>query len=163
VTQPIVDALRINVAGGPVKVKASFTTAESVRPLDVAAAILSRARRRIVDPGALADLKFGYAGAIAWLEFPSSRPNRRPSWRRTIIDRFLANTWRGLMVWPYPFAMTDVDTVLFALPSPDAHPKGLRVDDRLGSWKTKGRALRASEAHELMHTGGLRAVVEAMA
>lgn len=156
----------------PTYVLGSWTTDGSVRALDTVASILSAVRRsllpwppeptpptfggRELDAGpaqeALAALKDGYAGASAWFEFAHRDSTGfplhptplipRPAWRRTIIDRFVANTWRSLAkASPRPFALTGVDTALFAVSDPDEAPEGLRMGLELGAWKPKGEAI----------------------
>jgi hypothetical protein len=87
----------------------------------------------------------------------------RPAWRRTILDRFIANTYRSLAgATPAPFAWTGQDTVLFALADPEATPDGLRMGLELGAWKPKGRAAPRAAAEAALHAGGYPALLRAI-
>lgn len=163
ITAPM--ATQLAHRGIGVHVLHSWTTVESTRALDATAALLSRARVGLRDnPAALAELKFGYAGAVAWWEHgPKSGPMARPAWRRTVMDRFVVNTWRSLMAtWPYPFAMTDVDTALFALPAADTRPRNLRVGPELGAWRPKGEAVKMRDVTRAWKDGGAHAALKLM-
>jgi hypothetical protein len=136
------------------------------RYLEPAQARIRNARRSLASEGiagaaALDVLKVGYAGATAWFEWGPSPPHRwaRPAWRRTIVDRFVANTFRSLRRASIPpIAVVNIDTALFLVDAPDAIPAGLPVDDRLGSWRAS-RALPARAAGAALAAGDLRRVL----
>ena len=144
-------------------------TADRIRPLDEAASRLAKARTQLVaDPRpaarlALAAIKAGYVAATAWFEFGARPPAplARPDWRRTIHDRFVANTWRSLRKSAVaPFALTDVDAALFALDDPAVPPDGLPMGTDLRSWKAKGRPVPMAQAVAAFDAGGPGAVIE---
>ncbi len=84
---------------------------------------------------ALSALKAGYAAATSWFEYGPQPPAAlaRPRWRRAILDRYAANTWRSLAKADIaPFGLTDVDAALFAVDQPDRVPEGLRAGT--GPW-----------------------------
>jgi hypothetical protein len=146
----------------------AWAAAEAIRPLDQAAKRLSTAREQLIaDPRpaarvALDTLKAGYAAATSWFEYGPQPPSplARPQWRRSILDRYVANTWRSLAKGEVaPFALTDVDAALFAVTDAGAVPPGLRAGGALGAWKTKGRPVAMGEAVEALGSGGPRAVV----
>jgi hypothetical protein len=116
----------------------------TIRPLDKAARILAGARDTLAGPALLA-VKHTYAESVAWFEFShkgDDYPLHRPYWRRAIIDKHVANTYRGVLRCPDPpLAQTDIDTVWWPVPHPDAHPPELRIGTGLGAWKPKGTAL----------------------
>jgi hypothetical protein len=154
--------------GRSVVVERAWLAARGLRALDAAAVQLRKGRLALkADPSpaaalALDVLKDSYARAVAWLEFAKHPPDSlaRPAWRRTVIDRFMANTWRGLAKsTPAPFAYSDVDTALFLLPAADADPAGLRVGSALGSWKPKGAPAPAADVLAALADGGTRAAL----
>jgi hypothetical protein len=167
-TTPLLQ-LAHDLAGERELTVAEAWTAERSRPLDEAASRLSKARslllgdRRPAARVALDALKAGYVAATAWFEFGARPPAplARPDWRRTIHDRFVANTWRSLnKATVAPFALTDVDAALFAVDDPGSLPAGLAAGTDLRSWKTKGRAVPMAEALAVLAAGGPGAVIE---
>jgi hypothetical protein len=111
----------------------------------------------------LAAVKAGYVAATAWFEFGARPPAplARPDWRRTIHDRFVANTWRSLhKPTVAQFALTDVDAALFALDDPSGPPEGLASGVDLRSWKAKGRPVPMAVAIRALEAGGPGAVIE---
>lgn len=165
VTTPLLQ-LAVELAG-PFELETGWVTAGRCRALDGPAARLGEARDVLgagphpEDRLALDVLKTAYAGATAWLEYgPGSGPLHRPHWRRTVIDRHVANTFRGLArAATPPLALTAVDCALFVLGAPDEAPAGLRLGTGLGAWKPKGRAVPLGEATDALGAGGVRAVM----
>lgn len=154
--------------GRSVIVERAWLAARGLRALDAAAVQLRKGRLALkADPSpaaalALDVLKDSYARSVAWLEFAKHPPDSlaRPAWRRTVIDRFMANTWRGLAKSsPAPLAYSDVDTALFLLPAADADPAGLRLGSALGSWKPKGAPAPAAAVLAALADGGTRAAL----
>ncbi len=144
------------------------------RRLDTTAATIAAARSTLeaaaaTSPAAavaLRTLKDGYAGAVAWFEHagrPVSHPLARPAWRRTIIDRFSANTWRGLRkavdAGAELVALGDVDTAAVLVDGPADDPPGLDLSPQLGKWKAKGDPVAAADAVEALRAGGGRALL----
>ncbi len=85
-------------------------------------------------------------------------PLARPDWRRTIHDRFVANTWRSLnRSVVAPFALTDVDVARSR--SMTRPPDGLPVGADLRSWKAKGRPVPMAEAVAALDAGGPGVVI----
>ena len=154
-------------AGERLVVRQAWLSSERSRPLDVAATRLAQAREELAgerspEAGeALAVIKEGYAAATAWFENGPQPPHPlgRPDWKRTIHDRFVANTWRSLARSDVPpVGLTDVDAALFPVVTPEL-PAGLRAGTGLGSWKLKGRALPMAEALDALEAAGPGAVV----
>ncbi|HWG72612.1 MAG TPA: hypothetical protein VG184_01010 [Acidimicrobiales bacterium] len=104
VTTPLAELAAELAAGKEVTVLQAWTAAEAIRPLDGAAKRLSAARERLIADArpaaavALDALKAGYAAATSWFEYGPQPPSplARPQWRRAILDRYVANTWRSL-------------------------------------------------------------------
>jgi hypothetical protein len=154
-------------AGERLVVRQAWLSSERSRPLDVAATRLAQAREELAgerspEAGeALAVIKEGYAAATAWFENGPQPPHPlgRPDWKRTIHDRFVANTWRSLARSDVPpVGLTDVDAALFPVVTPEL-PAGLRAGTGLGSWKLKGRALPMGKALDALEAAGPGAVV----
>ena len=154
-------------AGTQLVAKEAWLSSERSRPLDTAATRLADARQELMgDPApeaavALSVIKEGYAAATAWFENGPQPPHplARPDWKRTVHDRFVANTWRSLGRSEIaPVGMTDVDAALFAVDGPGL-PAGLKAGTGLGSWKVKGRVLEMGEALRALEAGGPAAVV----
>ena len=154
-------------AGERLVARQAWLSSERSRPLDVAASRLAQAREELAgerspEAGeALAVIKEGYAAATAWFENGPQPPHPlgRPDWKRTIHDRFVANTWRSLARSDVPpVGLTDVDAALFAVEAPEL-PAGLRAGTGLGSWKLKGWALPMEKALEALEAAGPGAVV----
>jgi hypothetical protein len=154
-------------AGTQLVAKEAWLSSERSRPLDTPATRLADARQALMeDPApeaavALSVLKEGYAAATAWFENGPQPPHplARPDWKRTVHDRFVANTWRSLGRSEIaPVGMTDVDAALFAVDEPGL-PAGLKAGTGLGSWKLKGRVLEIGEALRALEAGGPAAVV----
>lgn len=144
-TTPLVQ-LAVDLTDEPLVARAGWWAADRCRSIDAAAERIAGARHLLAaneDAAAavtLAALKEAYAGATAWFEYGPQHPDplARPSWRHTILDRYVANTWRALsQAIPGPFALTEIDAALFALNEPDEFPLGLRTEG-LGAWKPKG-------------------------
>lgn len=152
--------LAVELHGRPMPIREAWVQRDALRPLDRAAERVRDAREQLAGP-ALEALKVGYAAATAWFEFgPRTGPLARPHWRRSIIDRAVANTYRGLSkCTPAPLALADIDTAVFAVAEPDAVPDGLRLGTGLGAWKPKGAVLEAGDAIDAYTGGGARAVV----
>jgi hypothetical protein len=154
-------------AGTQLVAKEAWLSSERSRPLDTPATRLADARQELMgDPApeaavALSVLKEGYAAATAWFENGPQPPHplARPDWKRTVHDRFVANTWRSLGRSEIaPVGMTDVDAALFPVDEPGL-PAGLKAGTGLGSWKLKGRVLEMGEALRALEAGGPAAVV----
>ena len=132
----------------------------SIDQLKAAMALIADPRRAAAV--ALDTLKAGYAAATSWFEYGPQPPSAlaRLQWRRAILDRYVANTWRSLAKSDVaPFALTDVDAALFAVTDPGVVPGGLRSGTALGAWKTKGAPVAMADAVEALAAGGPRAVV----
>lgn len=159
-TAPLLQ-LAVELAPAPVRYQEAWLTPERCRALDGAYDRLRDARAQL-EGLALDVLKTAYAGATAWLEYGPAAPAplARPAWRRTVLDRYVANTWRGLAkATPGPFAVTEIDTALFALADPSESPEGLRLGDGIGAWKPKGQAIPMALAVAACESGGIHAVV----
>jgi hypothetical protein len=167
VTTPMLQLLRELAAAShqTVSVEVGIVTQDSRRALDAPAEALRRVRTELIAKNGegdakatLAALKTGYAAGTSWFEFGPGKqagPLRRPSWRRTIIDRYVANTYRALAKCsPLPFALTDVDTAFFWVESPTAVPTGLRIGSELGAWKPKGEAIPAAQVARVLAENG---------
>lgn len=160
-TTPLLQ-LAVELAGGPVEVDAAWVASERIRPLERAAERLAAARAEL-DGLALGVLKDAYSGATAWFEYGPQPPHplHRPHWRRTILDRHAANTYRALRkAEPGPFAWTEIDAALFAVDAPDQAPAGPRLGTELGAWKPKGRAVPMADALAALDAGGPREVLK---
>ncbi|MHB8573641.1 MAG: hypothetical protein ACYDAY_11925 [Candidatus Dormibacteria bacterium] len=165
ITTPILQLLLDLTPDSGMRVLHSWTC-DTARLLDPLALRLRDGREMLqAEPGraaaaALDALKDGYAGATAWFEY-SAGSLSRPVWRRTILDRYVANTCRRLYrMRPTPFAVTDVDTAFFALPKKETIPLGMVIGKQLGQWKPKGRAIPMGDALKAMAAGGTRRLSE---
>lgn len=161
--------LATELLDGPLEVREAWVTPRYVRALDVPGERLAAARTALGDDAspaaqlALGALKVAYAGATAWFEYGPRHPEplARPCWRRTIIDRYAANTWRSLAkASPAPFAFCEIDTAIFALENPGDVPVGLRTGTALGAWKPKGEPIAMTDAIAAHDAGGARAIVQ---
>jgi hypothetical protein len=107
---------------------------------------------------ALAVLKEGYVRAVAGFEHGGPQPPKplaRPHWRRSIIDRAMANTFRALeKAEPRPFAWGEIDTALFAVDL-ESEPGGLKIGKGLGQFKPKGTAVPMAEASKALKAGDI--------
>lgn len=160
--------LATEISARPVPYLDAWVTAQKCRALDAPGSRLRDARAALLAGDdeahrlALTVLKTGYAGATAWLEYgpPPPDPLARPSWRRTLLDRYAANTWRALnQLEPGPFAFGRVDTAVFALSRPEEEPAGLKVGGGLGTWKPKGRPVPIDEALDVFAAGDPNALI----
>lgn len=166
-TTPLLQ-LAVDILGAPVAIDDAWTTDDRCRPLERPAETLAAARETLAGAGpagriALDVVKTGYAAAVGWLEYGprGTDPLHRPHWRHTILDRHVSNTYRALAkAAPAPFALTDVDACLFALPAPDATPPGLRLGTNLGAWKPKGRPVPMTDAGTALAGGGVHALIQ---
>lgn len=161
VTTPLVQLA--TELGSPVRLYASYVSMDKGRALDAVAARLDAARLALADqPAPLGAVKECYKGGTAWFEhgLKPPEPLARPDWRRTIIDRHCANTFRALQkAAPGPFALSEIDCALFALESPDAVPEGLRMGSGLGAWKPKGEPVPMTTVAAALESGGARAAL----
>lgn len=150
-TTPLLQ-LAVDLAGRPLEVLEAWWVDGQCRALDGPgqtlrdgrASLLARAGGSAAHAAALAALKDGYATATAWFEFGPRAPEPlgRPYWRRAVIDRFVANTYRALSrCEPAPLVWGHVDTAGFVLGAPSDVPAGMRLGTELGAWKPAGRAL----------------------
>lgn len=152
--------------GERLEYSARWTPTGHVRALDSAGKRLGEARAALEAGGhleAARALKAAYAAATAWLEWGPGpgAPLHRPDWRRTVVDRFVANTWRGLSaVWPGPVALSGIDCAVMLVRDPDAAPGGLKLGTALGAWKPKGDAAPAAEVLELLRAGDVRGAMK---
>lgn len=153
-------------AGTPLAYSARWVATGHVRGLDSAGKRLGEARAALEAGGHLTAaraLKAAYAAATAWLEWGPAPPAplHRPDWRRTVVDRFVANTWRGLAgVWPPPLALSGIDCAICLVAEPEGAPGGLRLGTGLGAWKPKGTAAPMREVLELVAAGDVRGAMK---
>lgn len=166
-TTPLMQ-LAVEVAGEPIKASDLWWAAGRCRALDPAAGRLAGARLALEAGGtqasgvALRALKDAYSGATSWFEYGPrpGDPLGRPHWRHTILDRFVANTYRALaQATPAPFAHAEIDAALFALPGFGTVPDGLKPAPALGGWKRKGAPVAMADALAAYTKGGPRAVI----
>ena len=114
-------------AGLSVDALEAWWTSDRTRALDGPAQRLRDAKAALQAdgrPSALAALdlvKESYSGATNWFGTKG-----RPSWTHTVLDRYAANTYRGL-AGAQPFALAKIDTALFVVDAPEALPAGLEV------------------------------------
>lgn len=152
--------------GPRLEYSARWVATGHMRGLDSAGKRLGEARAALEAGGHLTAaraLKAAYAAATAWLEWGPGpgAPLHRPDWRRTVVDRFVANTWRGLeRVWPPPLALSGIDCAIMLVRHPRAAPAGLKLGTGLGEWKPKGEAVPAGEVLELVNAGDVRGAMK---
>lgn len=166
-TTPLLQ-LVVDILGEAIPVDEAWITPGHCRALDVPGEVLGAARTTLAagtpaDRIALDVVKVGYAAAVAWLEYGPGPGDalHRPHWRRTLLDRHVANTYRGLQkATTAPFALTGVDCALFAVDGPDTVPEGLRIGTGLGAWKPKGQPVPAAAAADALADRGVAAVMQ---
>lgn len=159
-TTPLVQ-LAVDLLDTPLPYMRAWVTQQAGTWLTQPADRLKTAREALDLAGhqpALDALKVGYAAATAWFEYGPKppKPLGRPYWRRAILDRYTANTWRNLAkARPAPIALTDIDCAIFPLERPDGQPAGLRLGRGLGAWKPKGPPIPIESARA---AGGARQI-----
>lgn len=153
---------RQNVALEPLRV---VWATDRWRPLDGAAKRLNAARASLDGAAgrlAWAAVKDGYATVTGQMGFTLQPPDplARPDWARAIWDRNAANTWRALDRCPQrPFALTHIDTALFAVDNPDAVPTGLDVSHIAGKWKPAGIPVPMADALQAYEDTGAAGIL----
>lgn len=153
--------------GATLTAAGAWLASETGRYLDGPAGRLRDAKAALsADPrpaaqAAAAQVKDGYSGGTNWFQI-----KHRPSWRHSVLDRAVANTYRGLAATaPAPFAVAEIDTALFVVGEPEDVPAGLTVSSQLGKWKPKGRPVPVSEVREQLAAAtdeGIWAVLDAV-
>lgn len=107
-------------------------------------------------------VKATYVRGTAWFDKVSpSNVLHRPHWRRTILDRYVANTWRRLLnTGQPPLGQSDIDCIYLPVAA-DGIPADLTLGAGLGQFKPAGPVVALDQVDELLDTGDTRGFVRA--